>query len=252
MPRWALCISLLFVSASVGAADLRVAVASNFLLPLEAVVKAYVADGGEPVQISAGATGHHYAQITNGAPYDVFLAADQARPQRLIDAGLAAADSRFTYALGRLVLWSNTAAQLPAEGLLGLAKRSPRRLAIANPRLAPYGRAAREALVATRQWQALKAVVVQAQNVGQAFQYAVTGNVSHALVAASYVHAKANHPGEWIMVDRRWHGPIRQDAVRLTNAPNPAKAKAFMTYLRSPAAAQVLKGFGYDTAVPAP
>jgi molybdenum ABC transporter molybdate-binding protein len=121
-----------------------------------------------------------------------------------------------------------------------------------QPRVCQGLLSAHRAVVATRQWQSLKAVVVQAQNVGQAFQYAVTGNVSHALVAASYVHAKANYPGEWILVDRRWHGPIRQDAVRLTNAPNPAKAKAFMTYLRSPAAAQVLKAFGYDTAVPAP
>ena len=247
MPRWALCVGFVLACGPANAAGLSVAVASNFLAPLEAIVKAYVATGGEPVQISPGATGHHYAQIVNGAPYDVFLAADQARPQRLMADGFAVTGSQFTYAKGRLVLWSQTAAQLPAEGLSGLAQQSPRRLAIANPRLAPYGLAARQALMATDQWQALGPVVVRAHNVAQAFQYVVTGNVTHALVAASFVAISAPDQGEWMMVDANLHAPIRQDAVRLKNARNPAEAKAFLAFLRSAKTTAILEQFGYDT-----
>lgn len=252
MPRWALCLGLLLVCGPVNAASLSVAVASNFLPALEAVAKAYVAAGGESLQITPGATGHHYAQIVNGAPYDVFLAADQVRPQRLMAAGLAVSESQFTYAKGRLVLWSQTAAQLPAEGLSGLAQQSPRRLAIANPRLAPYGLAAQQALMATDQWQALKPVVVRAHNVAQAFQYVVTGNVTHALVSASFAAISAPDQGQWMLVDVNLHEPIRQDAVRLKNARNPDEAKAFLAFLRGPKAATVLEQFGYDTGTRTP
>lgn len=240
---------LLILTTGVSHADpVRVAVAANFLSPVEAIASAFEAAGGEPVEIVSGATGQHYAQIINGAPFDVFLAADQARPARLLEQGLAIEGSVFTYALGRLVLWAGDGHQLPDNGFAGLVDHPVTRLAIANPRLAPYGRAARDALQATGQWQALQPRLVEGLSVGRALHYLATGNVSHALVAASYTHARGRPGGAWVAVDPSWHESIRQDAVRLVNGPNPAGARAFMTFLKSAEAQTILQGFGYRAA----
>ncbi|MEX0450408.1 molybdate ABC transporter substrate-binding protein [Spiribacter sp. 218] len=240
---------LLILTTGVSHADpVRVAVAANFLSPVEVIASAFEAAGGEPVEIVSGATGQHYAQIINGAPFDVFLAADQARPARLLEQGLAIEGSVFTYALGRLVLWAGDGHQLPDNGFAGLVDHPVTRLAIANPRLAPYGRAARDALQATGQWQALQPRLVEGLSVGRALHYLATGNVSHALVAASYTHARGRPGGAWVAVDPSWHEPIRQDAVRLVNASNPAGARAFMTFLKSAEAQTILQGFGYRAA----
>lgn len=252
MTRWIIGWMLALSVTPAIAEPVRVAVASNFLAPLEQIADAYAAQGGPTLKISVGATGQHYAQIINGAPYDVFLAADQARPERLVAEGYARPETRFSYALGRLVLWAGARASLPDNGLTGLAGHPLRRLAIANPELAPYGRAARQTLEATGQWSALAEDIIQAQNVGQAFQYLATGNVSHALVAASYTGLDDAPEGDWITVDARLHDPIRQDAVILEQAPNPEGAERFMEFLKGPVAGEILKGFGYQAAVPRP
>lgn len=240
--------ALLAVSWSAGASPLRVAVAANFLLPLEAIAEAYAEQGGEALLISSGATGQHYAQIINGAPFDVFLAADDARPARLVEQGYALADSQQTYALGRLVLWAGPDAKLPADGLAGLAAESPRRLAIASPRLAPYGLAAKQSLQATGQWRRLQPVIVEGKNVGQALQFLATGNASHALVAASFTVAERRPEGQWIAVDARLHDPIRQNVVILRSTEQLREARAFLAFLQSPEAAEILRAFGYRMA----
>ena len=250
MTRWIIGWMLVLAVTPAIAEPVRVAVASNFLAPLERIADAYAAQGGPALQISAGATGQHYAQIVNGAPYDVFLAADQARPERLVAEGYARPESRFSYAVGRLVLWAGARASLPDNGLAGLAGHPLRRLAIANPELAPYGQAARQALEATGQWSALSDDIIQGQNVGQAFQYLATGNVSHALVAASYTHLDSAPDGDWVTVDARLHDPVRQDAVILEQAPNPEGAERFVEFLQGPVAGEILASFGYQVAVP--
>lgn len=244
--RWMIGWIFSLAMAPALAAPVQVAVASNFLAPLERIAEAFAAQGGPALQISAGATGQHYAQIINGAPYDVFLAADQARPERLVAEGHARPASRFTYAVGQLVLQAASDATLPADGLSGLSAPPLRRLAIANPELAPYGLAARQALQATGQWSALSGDIIQAQNIGQAYQYVATGNVSHALVAASTTHLSDRPVGEWMPVDSQLHAPIRQDAVILEQARNPVGAERFMAFLRGPAAREILVRFGYQ------
>ena len=151
--------------------------------------------------------------------------------------------------MGRLVLWAGANASLPDDGLAGLAGHPMRRLAIANPELAPYGLAARQTLEATSQWSALSEDIIQAQNVGQAFQYLATGNVSHALVAASYTGLENAPRGDWIMVDARLHDPVRQDAVILEQAANPEGAERFVEFLKGPVAGEILTRFGYQAAV---
>ncbi|MDR9432528.1 MAG: molybdate ABC transporter substrate-binding protein [Spiribacter sp.] len=235
--------------APCAAAPVNVAVASNFLLPLRVIAETYEAQGGGPIEISVGATGHHYAQIVNGAPYDVFLAADQARPARLVQEGHAAGDSLFTYARGGLLLWVAPSVSLPANGLAGLAEQPVRRLAIANPALAPYGLAAQQALIATELWDDYRQKIVQTQNVGQAVQYVATANVSHALVAASYAAQSESIGGHWMAVDPDLYTPIRQDAVRLYAGPNQSGAKNFLAFLKSPAVTAILNQFGYQPGV---
>lgn len=252
MTRWIIAWVLMVAGMPAIAEPVRVAVASNFLAPLEKIAQAYSSQGGAELRISAGATGQHYAQIVNGAPYDVFLAADQARPARLVAEGYARPESRFSYAVGRLVLWAGSNASLPDNGLAGLAGHPLRRLAIANPDLAPYGLAARQALEATGQWSALAGDIIQAQNVGQAFQYLATDNVSHALLAASYTHLNDGPGGDWMPVDVELHDPVKQDAVILEQAPNPEGAKRFMEFLQGPVAGEILGRFGYQATVRRP
>jgi len=245
MPRWALGL-VFWLLPTLGLADeVRIAVASNILAPLEVLSARFEATENIQTRISGGATGHHYAQIVNGAPFDVFLAADQARPKRLLDEGLGVAGTRFTYASGGLALWAGPDAELPVSGLSGLAALDPRRLVIANPQLAPYGLAARQALEATGQWSALRPRIIEGANVGQALQYLATGNASHALVAVSYGHMSGRPAGDWQRVPSRLHDPIRQDAVLLEQARNPQAARAFLTFLQGPEAAEVLERFGY-------
>ncbi|PWG60990.1 molybdate ABC transporter substrate-binding protein [Sediminicurvatus halobius] len=226
----------------------RVAVATNFLQPLEAIAEALAAQGGPRVTPVPGATGRHYAQIVNGAPFDVFLAADRERPRRLEAEGLAVAGSRFTYARGRLVLWAAPGVALPSGGLRALDPADVRRFAIANPRLAPYGRAAKEVLRHVGLWDPLQSRLVQGENVGQTLQYVVTGNASHGLVAKAYARAPNAPAGRWQLVPADWHGPVAQDAVLLRDAPHPSAGRAFLEFLRGAEAARILEQFGYEPA----
>lgn len=226
--------------------DALIAVAANFVRPMERLAADFRKRDQGTLKFTTGATGKLYAQIRNGAPFDAFLAADQRRPLLLEEQGLALAGSRFTYALGRLALWSAD----PARELNAQALRAGgfRKLAIANPDLAPYGRAAWEALRRLGLREALQDRIVRAENVGQAFAFAATGNAELALIAAAQARRPALGPGRAWLLPAHLHGPIRQDAVLLSRAGGKRAAAAFLGYLKSPAAKAIILAAGYDLA----
>ena len=220
----------------------RVAVASNFIAAARAIARAFEAAGGRPVQLVAGSTGRLYAQIVNGAPFDAFLAADTARPMRLEQQGMALPGSRFTYAVGTLVLWSPDPGLIDAEGAV-LKRAGFRHLAMANPKLAPYGRAARQVLRKTGLWPALKTRIVRGENIGQTYQLIRSGNAELGFIALSQLRGGTRPPGgsAWV-VPSALHDPIAQQAVLLNdNAP----ARAFLAFLRGAEARDILQRFGY-------
>lgn len=256
-----------------GDPEVRVAVAANFAATHEALAERFTERTEIAVRTSTGSTGQLYAQIVNGAPFDVLLAADTVRPARLEADGLAVPGSRFTYAEGRLALYApaigpaRTAAAGPAGGdageappagaaLAGLdvlratadpAAGAGRRLALANPRLAPYGEAARQALVALGLWDALEDRVVMAENVGQAFQFVESGAAELGLVAGSYVR-DAPAAAVWT-VPGELHDPIRQDAVRLESVADTAAARLYVEFLRGREARRIIEAGGYGLPV---
>ncbi len=195
------------------------------------------------VTLTSGATGQLYAQIINGAPFDVLLAADQARPARLEQGGQAVTGSRFTYGLGQLALWSPAINPVNAQTL---EQGSFRRLAMANPDLAPYGKAAQEALDILGLSETLSPKIVQGQNIGQAYGLVATGNAELGFVAlAAVIQAAPSHKGYYWAVPQNFHRPIKQDAVLLARAEDNDAAKAFLDYLKSDAGKAVIAAYGY-------
>ena len=238
--------ALALTSAPARAADLLVAVAANFLDAAEALEPGFEASTGHDVAFAAGSTGKLYAQILSGAPYDVFLSADAARPADLAAQGLAEPDSVFTYATGRLALWSADAARIGPDGAATLARGDFRTLAIANPELAPYGLAARETLAALGLWDAVAPKIVMGQNIGQTFALVATGNADLGFVALAALRSPATDAAEsgWI-VPETLHGPIRQDAALIRRGIGNPAAAAFLDYLQSDEARAVIAHFGY-------
>ena len=230
--------------------SLQIAVASNFVRPLRELARVFEAESGVQVRISSGSTGSLYAQIRNGAPYDLFLAADAWRPQLLAKADLIVPGTRQTYAVGRLVLAAGAGVAAPTEpGACERVYRSSviRRVAIANPRTAPYGRAARETLELAGDWQPLQDRLVFGSNVTQTFQFLATRNVDAAFISASQLRSG---PGKktwgclWeVPTDR--HAPIIQQFVRLRRGANPAAAERFERFLTSAATRSKLAALGY-------
>ena len=229
----------LWMSANAYGADVLVAVATNFIRPAEHIVTDFAEKHGGEVALVAGSTGKLYAQIRSGAPFDVFLAADQRRPALLEEEGLGVAGSRFTYALGRLALW--TAREDTELNADTLRRGDFRKLAIANPQLAPYGEAAKEVL--SRLGAQLQERIVTAESVGQAFALAATGNADLGLVAAPQAQ-RADHGSIW-PVPTHLHDPIRQDAILLTRAKENAVATKFVAFLQTDARTLITR-LGYD------
>jgi molybdate transport system substrate-binding protein len=234
---------LLMILSTTEAAEVRVAVAANFAATLHTLAEDFSSATGHRVIVSSGSTGKHYAQIRNGAAFDVFLAADSARPERLEAEGIGIANSRFTYAIGRLVLW------VPGQRELGppdqyLRNADFRHLAIAIPRLAPYGLAAEQALRAWQLWERLQPKLVRGENIAQAFQFVATGNASAGLVALPSLLA-AGHPaaGSYRVIPPELHQPIDQQALLLRRG---EAAEAFLRYLRGGAAAALIRSAGYE------
>lgn len=233
-------------SATAHSGEALVAVAANFSAAAERIQIDFENSHDHKIKLVSGSTGKLYAQIVNGAPFDVFLAADSARPERLEAEGHAVAGSRFTYALGRLVLWTAGSKLESSNGIEVLKAGMFRRLAIANPELAPYGVAAIQFLDDANLYEALNEKIVMAENVGQAFALVASGNAELGLVSLSYARSAAGTKlgSVWQVPDEQYD-PIRQDAVLVKRAKENEAAKSFMMFLHSDRAKSVIKELGY-------
>ena len=233
-------------TGAVVAAEVQVAVAANFTAPMRKIGAAFEADTGHKALLSFGATGAFFAQIRNGAPFHLLLSADDETPARLEREGATVAGSRFTYAIGRLVLWSAQPGLVDGKGQV-LRKPGDGRLAIANPRLAPYGAAAIEALTALGLLQTLQPRIVQGENIAQTYQFVATGNAPLGFVALSQVMVDGRiAKGSAWLVPAGLHGPIRQEAVVLVAGKDNAAAAALAAYLQSDKARAIIRSYGYE------
>lgn len=229
------------------AGEAAVAVAANFLFPLEALHESFQKAGGHRLKISAGNTTNLYSLIRNGAPFDVFLSADEKHPRLLETEGLGVAGTGFAYAVGVLVLWSADEDLIGPDGREALRQQKYRKLAIVNPDLAPYGAAAREVLQGLGLWEALLGKLVQGQTVLQVHQWVATGNAELGFVALSQLATPGAHTGgsKWV-VPTASHAPIRHGAVLLARGRDNDAARSFHAYLRSTPAIEIIRAFGYE------
>ena len=244
MKRWWLWCVLCWLGAA-HAAEVSVAVAANFTAPMQKIAAQFEQDTGHKAVLAFGSTGRFYAQIRNGAPFQVLLAADDETPARLEREGVGVPGSRFTYATGRLVLWSSQPGLVDAQGEVLRSGRVDR-LALADPKLAPYGAAAIETLGALGVLEALRPRFVQGENIAQAHQFVATGNAALGFVALSQVFAdgRLTSGSAWV-VPAKLHAPIRQDAVLLDKGRDNPAATALLQYLRGDKARAVLRSYGY-------
>lgn len=239
-------LALIFTVAPVHAEEIAVAVAANFTAPARAIAAGFEKDTGHKVRLAFGATGKFYTQIKNGAPFEVLVAADEDTPARLVREGAAVAASRFTYATGRLVLWSAKTGYVDGHGAV-LGKGEFKHLAIANPRLAPYGAAAVEALTRLKLLDRARPKFVKAENIAQAYQFIATGNAELGFVALSQVMKDGRiAAGSAWTVPADLHRPIRQDAVILARGQDKAAVEAWMTYLKGDKAKAIIRSYGYE------
>lgn len=246
LSRYIFLILLLFSANNVFASGIRVAVASNFLIPIKKLAKAYQRTTGEKISISSGSTGKLYAQIINGAPYDVFLAANSREPERLEKEGYALPGSRFTYARGQLALWS-LKAQADNQSIDQVLRSSEyKRLSIANPLTAPYGAAAASVLQSLHLDKQLRRKLLKGENISQAFQYVASHAADLGFVALSQLKVQGDKlPGQFWVVDESMHLPILQQAILLKNTRQKIQANAFMNFLKSPKTQLMIKQYGY-------
>ncbi|MCC4113842.1 molybdate ABC transporter substrate-binding protein [Aromatoleum toluclasticum] len=227
------------------AAEVSVAVAANFTAPMQKIAAEFERDTGHKAQLAFGATGKFYAQIRNGAPFEVFLAADDTTPAKLEEEGATVAGSRFTYAIGKLVLWSAQPGVVDGKGDV-LRRGAFAHLAIANPKTAPYGAAALEALRKLGVADALAAKLVTGENIAQAHQFVASGNAELGFVALSQVWADGRlTSGSAWPVPAGLHAPLRQDAVILAAGRDKPAARALAEFLRGAKAAAIIKSYGY-------
>lgn len=239
---------LLALAPIVKAAEVQVAVAANFAGPFEKIAAAFTADTGHKALAATGSTGKFYTQIKNGAPFEVLLSADDETPLKLEKEGDAIAGSQFTYAIGKLVLWSATEGFVDEKGEV-LKKGAFAHLSIANPKLAPYGAAAVEVMTKLGVLDSLQAKWVIGENIAQTFQFASTGNAEVGFVALAQVwkDGKISKGSAWV-VPANLYTPIRQNAVLLKQGKENQAALALLAYLKSSKARSIIKAYGYDLA----
>ncbi|WP_238349465.1 molybdate ABC transporter substrate-binding protein [Pseudomonas sp. SWRI179] len=231
---------------AVHAAEVQVAVAANFTAPIQAIAADFEKDTGHKLVAAYGATGQFYTQIKNGAPFEVFLAADDTTPARLESEGDTVKGSRFTYAVGTLALWSAKAGYVDNKGQV-LQHADFQHLSIANPKTAPYGLAATQVLDKLGLNAQVKGKLVEGQNITQAYQFVSTGNAELGFVALSQVYkdGKVTSGSAWI-VPADLHDPIKQDAVILDKGRDNPAAAALVDYLKGPKAAAIIQTYGYQ------
>jgi molybdate transport system substrate-binding protein len=229
------------------AGEVTAAVAANFTAAINKLAPKFEQATGHKLVASFGATGKLYAQIRNGAPFDVLLAADDEHPRRLETEGVAVAGTRFTYAIGRLALWSTDPKMVDSNGAVLKSDRFAH-LAVANAKTAPYGAAAEQALHRLGVWERVASRLVRGENTTQTFQFVSTGNAALGFVALAQVRAlpPARQGSYWI-VPAKLYEPLRQDAVLLKRGADNAAARALLDYLRTPDVKSVIQDLGYAT-----
>ncbi|MFQ3227719.1 MAG: molybdate transport system substrate-binding protein [Porticoccaceae bacterium] len=219
------------------------AVASNFATAMKALTVEFEKTTAHHAVLSFGSTGKHYAQIKNGAPFDVFLAADAARPALLEEQGIALIGSRITYAKGKLVLWTSKPDVNDLKETL-LNSQDIRHLALANPKLSPYGLGAQQVMVELDIWPKLQTKLVRGENIAQTFQFVHSGNAELGFVAYSQaVNPKRSVQGSFWMPHQSLYSPIDQQAVLLNDK---QASKDFLKFLKGPLARQIIQNYGYD------
>ena len=246
LSRLSVALGSVLLACAARAGEVQVAVAANFTAPIKEIASAFEKDTGHKLVASFGPTGGFYAQIHNGAPFEVLLSADDGTPQKLEEEGAGVPGSRFTYAIGKLVLWSSQPGFVDDKGIV-LKNGEFKHVAIANPKLAPYGAAAIETLTVLKLLDAIQPKFVQGENIAQTHQFVATGNAQLGFLALAQVmkDGKIAEGSAWI-VPGSLHQPIRQDAVLLDKGKGKPAADALMKYLHSDQAAVVIKSFGYD------
>ena len=237
-------------SQAAQAEQVRVAVAANFATPMKQLAAQFQTETGHQAVLSVGASGKLYAQIKSGAPFDVLLSADTETPARLVQEGVAVAASRFTYATGRLVLWSAQPGLVDGKGEV-LKTGQFKHLALAAPQLAPYGAAAVQTLTQLGVLARVSPRWVQGESIGQTYSFVATGNAELGFVALSQVYANGvnaviSSGSAWV-VPETLHSPLHQDAVLLTRARGNAGAAALLAFLKTEKARAAIRAFGYDT-----
>ncbi|MCZ8250927.1 MAG: molybdate ABC transporter substrate-binding protein [Hylemonella sp.] len=234
----------LVAGAAAQAAEVQVAVAANFTAPMQKIAPLFEADTGHKAVLAFGSTGRFYAQIKNGAPFDVLLAADDETPARLEREGQGV--SRFTYAIGKLVLWSRQPALVDDQGEV-LKRGRFDKIALADPKLAPYGAAAIETLTKLGVIETLRPKFVQGENIAQTYQFVATENAPLGFVALSqvWVDGKLKEGSAW-RVPGTLYSPIRQDAILLNKGKDNAAATALLQYLRGAKARAIIQAYGYE------
>lgn len=241
------CVSVL-VSIAVTPAfaeQMLVAVAANFIPPFREIAVEFEKSTGHQLQVSGGSSGNFYTQIKNGAPFDVFFSADNERPKKLEDEGLGVKDSRFTYAIGRLVLWSPNADMVKGEETL--RSKNFKRLAIANPKTAPYGVAAMQTMQKLGLWESLQPHIVMGESIGQTIGFIESGNAHLGFVALSQImDPKIKGKGSRWDVPTHLHEPIQQDVILLTKGKDNPAAKSLLDFMGGPQAKAIIERYGYE------
>ncbi len=246
LKRLAFCVMPLVWTHQALAAEVSVAVAANFAAPMKIIAQDFERATGHKAVLSFGGTGQFYAQIKNGAPYSLLLAADAHTPAKIEKEGLGVTGTTFTYAVGQLVLWSKTPGRVDDQGeILKMGNFS--KLAIANPKLAPYGAAAIEVLNHLGVMSQVKSKIVEGANIAQTYQFVFSENADLGFVALSqvYENGKFKQGSGWV-VPNLMYSPIKQDTVLLNPGRDNPAAIALLTYLRSDAAKAVIRKFGYE------
>ena len=246
----ALCsmpIAIAIISTSARADEVQVAVAANFTQPLQKIAVGFEQATGHKILATYGSTGQFYAQINNGAPFEVLLAADTGTPKKMEQEKTAVPGSSFTYARGKLVLWSAKPGVVDSNGDI-LKKAAFDHISIANPKLAPYGAAGMQTIQTLGLNDAMQGRIIQAENITQAYQFVSTGNALIGFVALSQVikDGKIGSGSGWIVPETLYQ-PILQDAVLLAKGRGKPAALALLVYLNSPAAREIIKSYGYET-----